>query len=237
MGGTRRGVSGRPLSGASRHHDPGLGLDHVPLLRPPHPPLTVTRQLECSLQGFPLPLRAAGSPPAAPSMAFCPPSRSSSAGVRGDAEASLVPLLGVHPASVALSLRDGRASQRGSAHDLCSLGSPCVNTVALRLGLQRLPPGQMCPTLSRQVPPPWRLRPASAAVSVARCAASGVGLASVLAMQAARSLSELPSRGFPACCLPPPLSVGAPLGVFHTLRGSSSAGVRCVTESELSVRP
>jgi len=37
VGGTRRGVSGRPMSGASRHHDPGLGLDHVPLLRPPHP--------------------------------------------------------------------------------------------------------------------------------------------------------------------------------------------------------
>lgn len=56
-------------------------------------------------------------------------------------------------------------------------------------------------------------------------------------MQAARSLSGLPFKVFPAACLPAPFSVGAPLGVFHTRRGLSSVGVRCVTRSKLLVRP
>lgn len=148
MGVTRRGVSGRPISGASRPPEADLGLDHVPLLRPPLSRLPVTRQRFCSLQGLPLQLRAAGSSPAAPSMTFHPSSRSSSAGVRCHTEVQPVPLLGVRPASVAPSPWVVRASQHGSARGLFSLESPRLPALALRPGLQRLPPGKMSSLLS-----------------------------------------------------------------------------------------
>lgn len=120
-----------------------------------------------------------------------------SARVRCSTEMLPVPLMGIRPAFAAWALRADHACDRmASAHDLGSRGSRRLLAGGSSAGPSASPPRGAVPTALAIGLPPWRFRPASRGVTTT----GRLGLAYAPAKQAARSLSGLPYKVFPACC-------------------------------------